>query len=561
MVFLRKLYYNDFVNRLNRNLKIRQKTYLAFAFVIGLLVLIGLENFIVNQTIKKREAEILFLENLSDVNKSMLFCIAVQTSSVFGIRSSASGILERNREILSCAKESKFAKEIYNVTYLKLENINEELYSSLNSLLQNIKDNDDDRFAIVLAELEETGLLIEKEITILIKQQDRIYSNIHIINLGTMLLTILITLLISSYVAYRITSPIEKINENIQVLTSGNYGLKAKFDVLDNDEIGDVAHGIDSIGKMMRETILFTEEMGKNNFEAYLKLEKEGALASALIKMRDNLKDVTVLNEVRKAEEEKSNWVIHGLARFSEILRMRFEDIDELYFNIIQNLVSYIDANQGGLFLATEHDGSKWLELKAMYAYNRKKYKEKQIEFGEGVIGQVALEKQTVYITEIPDSYMEITSGLGSSSPKSLILVPLKLDDSVFGVIEIASFKVLEEFHVEFLEKAAESIATSVSAMQTNIHTSELLEKTRQQAEEMGAQEEEMRQNMEELQATQEESDRRSKEIESLLAEAMHKEGATKKMLDEANEREMLFQEKLADALDRIEDLEIQLKK
>jgi PAS domain S-box-containing protein len=120
-------------------------------------------------------------------------------------------------------------------------------------------------------------------------------------------------------------------------------------------------------------------------------------------------------------------------------------------------------------------------------------------------------------MTEVPNNYVNITSGLGSSNPRCLLIVPLRFNDMVYGVIEMASFSVYQPFQINFIEKVAESIASTISTVKVNLRTIKLLEESKLKSEELAAQEEEMRQNMEELQTTQEESARRELEMNGIL--------------------------------------------
>jgi methyl-accepting chemotaxis protein len=193
--------------------------------------------------------------------------------------------------------------------------------------------------------------------------------------------------------------------------------------------------------------------------------------------------------------------------------------VEELYSNAIKFTVTYLRANQGGLFLIEGDDDDQKIRLVSCYAYEKKKFMEKVMDMGSGLVGQCILEKETIYLTDIPGSYVHITSGLGGSNPNAIIIVPLKANDQVYGAIEVASFTRLKAHEISFLEKIAESIASTVGTAKGSERTKELVEQLQQQTEEMKSQEEEMRQNMEELSATQEEMIRKEREYIARIQE------------------------------------------
>jgi len=246
--------------------------------------------------------------------------------------------------------------------------------------------------------------------------------------------------------------------------------------------------------------------------------------------------------EETRVEDKKREWTNNGLAKFADILRAQNNDIQKSYDAIITNLVKYLEANQGGLFVVEGEEDSKFIELKSYYAYERKKFLEKRIEIGEGLIGQCYLEKDIVFLTKVPENFVNITSGLGEATPRCVLLVPLMLNDEVFGVIELATFKPFEQYQIDFLRKVGENTASTISNLKINERTRLLLEESQQQSEEMRSQEEEMRQNMEELSATQEEMARRQQEVEEALEEMKEKAS----LLDAAQEEIGLLKAQLA---------------
>jgi methyl-accepting chemotaxis protein len=263
----------------------------------------------------------------------------------------------------------------------------------------------------------------------------------------------------------------------------------------------------------VNKNIAFADEISQGNLEVTYELIQGDLLGESLLKMRDNLQSA-----YRKDQQDK--FVNIGLARAAEILRVENNNLESLCNNILTFLIKYLEVNQGGLFVLNNNEpDAEVLELKACYAYNRKKFLEKTISPGEGLVGQAYVEGETIYLTEVPKNYVTITSGLGDSNPSCIVIVPLKINDSIFGVIEIASFSILEKYRVEFIEKIGESVATAISNTQVNEKTQRLLHESQQQSEMLRSQEEEMRQNMEELAATQEEMERKALEMEQIIEE------------------------------------------
>lgn len=240
---------------------------------------------------------------------------------------------------------------------------------------------------------------------------------------------------------------------------------------------------------------------------------KNQALNDNEAKLNSYIEEIKIAQE----EEKKRNWASDGMSQFVEILRSNNDELKYLSEVIISKLTNYLKVNQGSILVLNEDDEKdKYLELTAVYAYDRKRFQEKRIEIGQGLVGQAFLEKDVIYLKKVPQEYIQITSGLGEATPSSVLIVPLVINEKVYGVIELASFRPFEQFEIDFLKKLGENIAGTFSNVRVNEKTRKLLEETKLGQEQIRSQEEEVRQNMEELQATQEELIRKSNEIEEL---------------------------------------------
>jgi PAS domain S-box-containing protein len=333
------------------------------------------------------------------------------------------------------------------------------------------------------------------------------------------ILGILIMVLVIAIIGRSITNPITKITNLLKQLAKGHLDDNMKISIETGDEIEEMTEALNSSINGLNKKVDFANLIGQGELNSEFELlSEEDVLGKSLLEMRNSLIKADEEDEKRQIEDEKRRWGNEGLAKFADILRQNNDNLKNLASEILINLVNYLKANQGGLFILNDEDKENvHLDLLSAFAYDRKKFMKKTVLIGEGLIGTCAIEKKTVFMTNIPQDYVKITSGLGGANPSSLLIVPLKLEDTVLGVIEIASFNVFEKHEIEFVEKLAESTAATLSSVRINLRTTELLERSQQQAEEMAAQEEEMRQNMEELQATQEDSTRKTEETNKLL--------------------------------------------
>lgn len=223
--------------------------------------------------------------------------------------------------------------------------------------------------------------------------------------------------------------------------------------------------------KVIDNVIDLSEKIKDGNYAWKINEEEEHELMHAIGAMRDSLEAVA-------KEDEERNWILNGSSKISEILR-NSNDLVEISYDTIKQIVDVIDAVQGAFYVVSEDEETKekFVEMVSSYAYNRRKYVKAKFALGEGLVGQAILEKDTVHRTEIPYDYVTITSGiLGDNRPTALLFVPLITEGEVFGVLEIASFKPFTELQIRFLETLSDVIARTLFNIRANEKNIKLLE-------------------------------------------------------------------------------------
>ena len=224
-------------------------------------------------------------------------------------------------------------------------------------------------------------------------------------------------------------------------------------------------------------------------------------LAGNLVRLRERLKYV-------KIDDQRRNWINEGLTRFTQLVRANQQSPERLANESVSFLTKYIQAQQGSLFVVTQENGERCLRLESCFAFIRRKFIEKTVPIGNGIIGQVYLEGSTTVLTDVPRNYTTITSGLGEATPTCIVVVPLKTNEETVAVAEFATFKQVKDFEIGFLERAGEFLASTIVNARASEKMKTLLEEAERREAIIRQSEEELRQNMEELSATQEQMER-----------------------------------------------------
>jgi methyl-accepting chemotaxis protein len=223
------------------------------------------------------------------------------------------------------------------------------------------------------------------------------------------------------------------------------------------------------------------------------------ALKQNVNQMIANLRETTE----RNAEQD---WLNSNLARFSGMMQGQ-RDLQAVSRLIMSELTPLVGAGYGAFFLAQEHDDEPMLQLISSYGYKTRKKVSNRYKLGESLVGQAALERESILISEPPEDYVKVASGLGEAAPKDIIVMPVLFEDQVMAVIELAAFQAFSEVQRGFLEQLGETIGIVINTIQATMRTEELLRQSQTLTIEL-------QERSEELQSQQEELKRANVELE-----------------------------------------------
>ncbi len=238
-----------------------------------------------------------------------------------------------------------------------------------------------------------------------------------------------------------------------------------------------------------------------------------GILAEAFNQMIANLRQTNIRND-------EQNWLKSNVARFSQMLQGQ-RSLETIARIILSDLAPLVGAQQGLFYLMDWEDEPPMLKLLSSYAYQERKHVSNRFRLGEGLVGQCALEKQKIILTDVPSDYIRISSGLGEAPPLNIIVLPVLFQDQVIAVIELASFQRFNEIHLTFLDQVSETIGVVLNAIAADIRTQKLLQESQELAQELQLQQQELQQTNElleeqakDLQASEEQLRKQQQELQ-----------------------------------------------
>ncbi len=253
-------------------------------------------------------------------------------------------------------------------------------------------------------------------------------------------------------------------------------------------------------------------------------------------------------------ENERQSFLQTGQTKLNEKIRGE-KDLPTTATNIITYLCEYLGAKVGAFYVFGAE--TKMLQLLGTYAYQERKNISSEFKLGEGMVGQAGLEKKSIMITECPDDYIHVSSGLGNTPPRNIVLYPVVLGDVLMGVMEIGWLKEPSEVQLAFLNQVDENIAIAVNSAIARSNLNYLLEQTQEQAEKLKNQQEELRASNVELEEQSKilrESEAKLKDQQEELRAANEELEEQGKILRDSEARLQVQQEELKATNEELEE-------
>lgn len=351
----------------------------------------------------------------------------------------------------------------------------------------------------VLAEKLHTSS--SRQIDAEIAASDKLYFRLCVIVGLCILFGALIAFATGYLISKSISSSVNRLLGTVESVASGD--LEVTIDTSGKDEMGTLSRSFRSMVDTLKSVVKQANSVAKGDYSVEVQPRSgKDELAISLSQMTRSLRETTAANE-------RQNWLKTGQTKLNDSIRGDL-DLDAICQAVLGFLAEYLDIKVGGLFIL---EGDT-LRLLGSYGYRKRKNLSCEFKVGESLVGQAALEKKRILLTNVPEDYVHVSSGLGECVPRNIVDIPLMAGNQLVGVLELATVKDIDGKAEEFLDMISEGMAIAIASAKARVKMRELLEQTQQQAEELQTQQEELKVANEELQTQQEELKVANEELE-----------------------------------------------
>ncbi|MBA4367959.1 MAG: histidine kinase [Desulfobacterium sp.] len=331
--------------------------------------------------------------------------------------------------------------------------------------------------------------------------------------LSFLLISVLIIIVIFAVANRLVIKPIlELASFSREIADTNNYSLRLERQQHRQDEFGNLYHDVTKMLEQIsqkdkeRKELYATLEKSENRYRSIFDIlqnaiDREDYSFSISPESKDD--DLAFsLNKIMKTLEDadfatkNQNWIKSGQTELNDRISGE-QSIEDLCRKAINFIAEYIGVQVGTVYVKDVHNLD--YKLVSTYAFKSRKGFANRFKKGEGLVGQTVLEKKSILFTEVPDDYIKIQSSLGNSIPKNILVLPLVFEEDVKGVIEIGSVTDFKPIQIEFMDLAGNILAVAINAALSNEQLKILLDRTKEQSEELKAQQEGLKAANEEL--------------------------------------------------------------
>jgi HAMP domain-containing protein/Skp family chaperone for outer membrane proteins len=305
----------------------------------------------------------------------------------------------------------------------------------------------------------------------------------------------------------------------------------------------DLTDNVNSMAKSLTDQVRAIKEVATAVTEGDLTRTITVEAKGELDELKDNINQMIANLRQTTEKNQEQDWLKTNLAQFGRMMQ-GLKELDAVAHLIMSELTPRVGAQHGTFYLRHGERDEAVLQLIASYAYKERKHVANRFRPGEGLVGQSALERKPILLTNVPDDYVQISSGLGEAPPRNIIVLPILFEDEVKAVVELASFDSFSSIHQIFLDQLAESLGVVLNMIQANMRTEELLLESQKLAEELQNQQQELQKQQQELQRTNTELEAQTAELEIQAETTKKSEETLKKQQDQLQRANQQLEEK-----------------